>query len=84
VRIGTPHKNLSRLHDIVLQTLVKTERSAGRQTPSTGYDSYGGPPMGATTQCADGTYSFSQHRSGNLLPSRRHGLLGSSAKSGAS
>jgi hypothetical protein len=26
--------------------------------------SYGGPPPGASAQCADGTYSFSQHRSG--------------------
>jgi uncharacterized protein DUF3761 len=28
------------------------------------YASPGGPPAGATAQCRDGTYSFSQHRSG--------------------
>jgi hypothetical protein len=30
--------------------------------------SYGGPPAGATARCADGTYSFSQHRSGTCSP----------------
>jgi hypothetical protein len=35
----------------------------GDPTHSPSYDAYG-PPVGATAQCADGTYSFSQHRSG--------------------
>jgi hypothetical protein len=28
------------------------------------YSSPSGPPAGATAKCNDGTYSFSQHRSG--------------------
>jgi hypothetical protein len=35
----------------------------GAPTHSPSYDPFG-PPAGATAQCADGTYSFSQHRSG--------------------
>ena len=35
----------------------------GADVHSPSYDAYG-PPAGATAQCADGTYSFSQHRSG--------------------
>jgi hypothetical protein len=31
-------------------------------SPSSTYD--GRPPVGATAQCADGTYSYSKHRSG--------------------
>ena len=37
--------------------------SDGHQVHSPAY-SNGGAPAGATAQCADGTYSFSQHRSG--------------------
>lgn len=37
--------------------------SDGQQVHSPAY-SNGGVPDGATAQCADGTYSFSQHRSG--------------------
>jgi len=37
--------------------------SDGRQVHSPAYSS-GGIPAGATAVCADGTYSFSQHRSG--------------------
>jgi Protein of unknown function (DUF3761) len=35
----------------------------GAETHSPSFDPYG-PPAGATARCADGTYSFSQHRSG--------------------
>jgi hypothetical protein len=37
--------------------------SGGQQVHSPAYSS-GGVPAGATAQCGDGTYSFSQHRSG--------------------
>jgi hypothetical protein len=37
--------------------------SNGQQVHSTAY-SPGGVPAGATALCGDGTYSFSQHRSG--------------------
>jgi hypothetical protein len=35
----------------------------GAPTHSPSLDAYG-PPAGASAQCADGTYSFSQHRGG--------------------
>jgi hypothetical protein len=38
--------------------------SDGQQVHSPAYSSGGGVPAGATAQCTDGTYSFSQHRSG--------------------
>jgi hypothetical protein len=44
----------------------------GAPTHSPSYDPYG-PPAGATAQCADGTYSFSQHRSGTCS---HHGGVG--------
>lgn len=37
--------------------------SDGQRVHSPAYSS-GGPPAGATAQCRDGTYSFSQHHSG--------------------
>lgn len=44
----------------------------GAPTHSPSYDAYG-PPAGATAQCADGTYSFSQHRGGTCS---HHGGVG--------
>jgi hypothetical protein len=38
--------------------------SDGNQVHSPAYSNDGSVPTGATAQCADGTYSFSQHRSG--------------------
>jgi hypothetical protein len=38
--------------------------SSGNVVQSPAYTSNGQPPPGATAQCGDGTYSFSQHRSG--------------------
>jgi Protein of unknown function (DUF3761) len=35
----------------------------GADVHSPSYDAYG-PPVGATAQCADGTWSFSQHSRG--------------------
>ena len=44
----------------------------GAPTHSPSYDPYG-PPAGATAQCADGTYSFSQHSRGTCS---HHGGVG--------
>lgn len=38
--------------------------SSGNQVHSPAYSNNGDVPAGATAMCADGTYSFSQHRSG--------------------
>src|SRR3954449_12343441 len=38
--------------------------SAGNQVHSPAYSNDNAVPAGATAQCGDGTYSFSQHRSG--------------------
>jgi hypothetical protein len=38
--------------------------SNGNTVPSPSYSTDGNVPAGATAQCNDGTYSFSQHRSG--------------------
>lgn len=59
------------LHDAaswsVPQSQLSNDRhytnSDGQQVHSPAYSS-GGVPAGATAQCNDGTYSFSQHRSG--------------------
>lgn len=38
--------------------------SDGQSVHSPAYSNNGGVPSGATAQCNDGTYSFSQHRQG--------------------
>ncbi len=38
--------------------------SSGNEVHSPAYSNDGSVPAGATAQCSDGTYSFSQHRSG--------------------
>ncbi len=38
--------------------------SSGNEVHSPAYSNDGSVPAGATAQCTDGTYSFSQHRSG--------------------
>jgi hypothetical protein len=59
------------LHDAASWSVPKAQlsndrhytNSDGQQVHSPAYSS-GGVPAGATAQCNDGTYSFSQHRSG--------------------
>jgi hypothetical protein len=53
--LSSPEPQLSNNHHYV--------NSDGQRVHSPAY-SPGGAPAGATAQCGDGTYSFSQHRSG--------------------
>ena len=73
--IGTITSNRGRteivLHDAASWNVPKAQlsndrhytNSDGQQVHSPAYSS-GGAPAGATALCGDGTYSFSQHRSG--------------------